>query len=268
MIGTPPDAPVTSRFVVAGCGTVVPEADRACSAYWLESGELRALLDCGPGTLQAMARLSLPWQAITDLVLTHFHADHTGALPGLMFALTWGLLPERREAPLTVHGPPGTKRLFEAMAIAFGEYVIDPGFEVRILESEAGSTSRLAGGVRLQTHSTPHTEESRALRIDLSEVRIGYTGDTGPSGTLPSFFDGCDLLVSECSLPDSHAIATHLSPASAARLAMESEPECLLLTHVYPQFRAAADVPALVRHAGWAGEIQMAVEGWERSFPR
>ncbi|MEJ2482888.1 MAG: MBL fold metallo-hydrolase, partial [Gemmatimonadota bacterium] len=81
--------PIAARFVVVGCGTVVPEADRGSSAYWLESGRLKVLLDCGPGALRAMARLGLPWHSITDLVLTHFHADHTGAIPGLMFSLTW-----------------------------------------------------------------------------------------------------------------------------------------------------------------------------------
>jgi ribonuclease BN (tRNA processing enzyme) len=244
----------------------VPEADRACSAYWLESGDFRALLDCGPGTLQAMARLDLPWHSVTDLVLTHFHADHTGAIPGLMFALTWGLLPTRRETPLTVHGPPGIEHFFAAQASAFGSFVLEPGFEVRILEAEAGGSTQLAERIELATCATPHTDESRALRIDLEGASIGYTGDTGPSDALASFFEGCDLLVSECSLPDSHAIATHLSPETVARLARESDPDCLLLTHVYPQFRASADLPALVRQAGWTGEIDIAVEGWERSY--
>jgi ribonuclease BN (tRNA processing enzyme) len=153
------------------------------------------------------------------------------------------------------------------MARAFGSFVLDPGFEVRVRETEAGGTSRLAEGIRMETRSTPHSEESRALRIDLAGARVGYTGDTGPSESLSSLFEDCDLLVSECSLPDSHAIETHLSPASVARLASESEPDCLLLTHVYPQFRAAADVRALVRRSGWTGDIQMAVEGWQRSFP-
>jgi ribonuclease BN (tRNA processing enzyme) len=258
--------PIAARFVVVGCGTVVPEADRGSSAYWLESGRLKVLLDCGPGALRAMARLGLPWHSITDLVLTHFHADHTGAIPGLMFSLTWGLLPSRRQAPLTVHGPPGTVHVFEALAAAFGPFMLEPGFEVRIQESEAGGTSRLAPGIDLTTCGTPHTDESRAVRIDLAGAKIGYTGDTGPSDALPPFFRDCDLLVSECSLPDSHAIATHLSPESVASMACESNPGCLLLTHVYPQFRAAADVPALVRQAGWTGPIQLAEEGWERSF--
>jgi len=70
--------------------------------------------------------------------------------------------------------------------------------------------------------------------------------------------------VCECSLPDSHAIDTHLSPTSVARLAATADPECLLLTHVYPQFRQAADVPRLVSEAGWAGKVELAREGWTR----
>ena len=252
--------------MVVGCGTVIPEPDRACSAYWVESGPVRALLDCGPGSLQAMARLGLPWQSITDLVLTHFHADHTGAVPALMFALTWGLLPDRRLDPLNVHGPPGTQRFFEAAADAFGPFMTDPGFEVRIHEAPSPGPFRLADEARLQFHPTPHTDESRAVRVEVAGQTITYTGDTGPSESLPGFCVGSDLLVAECSLPDSHAIDTHLSPRSVAALAEAAEPGCLLLTHVYPQFRAASDVPALVRAAGWTGEIRMAVEGWERKF--
>lgn len=245
---------------------MVPEPDRACSAYWVESGPVKALLDCGPGSLQAMARLGLPWQSITDLVLTHFHADHTGAVPALMFALTWGLLPDRRSDPLTVHGPPGTRRFFEAAGSAFGTFMQEPGFEVRIHESRSGGPFRLADGVQLRVHPTPHTEESRALRVEFPGGTVSYTGDTGPSEGLPEFCAGSDLLVAECSLPDSHAIDTHLSPSSVAALADAADPACLLLTHVYPQFRAAADVPVLVRDAGWKGETRMAVEGWGRTF--
>lgn len=254
--------------MVVGCGTVVPEPDRACSAYWIESGPVKALLDCGPGSLQAMVRLGLPWQSITDLVLTHFHADHTGAVPGLMFALTWGLLPDRRTHPLTVHGPVGTRQFFEAAASAFGTFMEDPGFEVQIRESRSADPVRLADGVLLRAHPTPHTPESRAVSVEFPGGAIAYTGDTGPSDSLPEFCAGSDLLVAECSLPDSHAIDTHLSPRSVAALAGAAAPGCLLLTHVYPQFRAAADVPALVRQAGWTGEIRMAVEGWERTFGR
>jgi ribonuclease BN (tRNA processing enzyme) len=253
--------------VVVGCGTVVPEADRACSAYWVEGGEVRALLDCGPGAVQALARLRLPWAGLTDLVISHFHADHVGAIPGLLFSLKHGVWPDPRTEPLRVWGPPGTRRLFEGLADALGEFVLDPGFQVEIREDPPGAERLLGDGLRLRSVATPHTPESRALRIERGGVSLAYTGDTGPEDALAEHFAGVDLLVCECSLPDEMAIDTHLSPTSVARLAERARPRLLLLTHVYPQFRAAFDVPALVRAAGWGGRLDMAAEGWSWNAP-
>jgi ribonuclease BN (tRNA processing enzyme) len=255
----------TGRLVVVGCGTVVPEADRACSCYWLESGPVRALLDCGPGLLQAMARLDLPWASITDVVLTHFHADHAGGLPGLMFTLSKGLLPEVREEPLDVWGPPGTRLLLERLADAYGEFVLAPGFQLRVHDLAPGAEATLGAAVELRTLRVPHTEASQALRLASGLGVVAFTGDTGPCQDLPAFAAGADLLICECSLPDSHAIDTHLSPGSVGPLAAAARPGLLLLTHVYPQFRTRADVPALVRASGWDGPIEMAREGW--TFP-
>lgn len=258
----PVDALGAGRFVVVGCGTVVPEADRGASCYWVESGPVRALLDAGPGLLQAMARLELPWETITDVVLTHFHADHAGGLPGLLFTLTYGLLPEVREAPLDVWGPPGTRRLLERLADAYGEFVLEPGFPVRVHDMPPGGEAILGGAIPLRSLPVPHTEQSQALRLATGFGSVVYTGDTGPSEALGAFAAGADLLVCECSLPDSHAIDTHLSPASVAALASQARPGQLLLTHVYPQFRARADVAGLVAAAGWDGPAELAVEGW------
>ena len=84
------------RFTVVGCGTVVPEADRSCSAYLLETDAARVLLDCGPGTVRSLARVRVDWTAITDVWISHFHTDHIGDIPALLFSLKWGLLPETR----------------------------------------------------------------------------------------------------------------------------------------------------------------------------
>ncbi len=250
-----------SRLVVVGSGTVVPEADRGGSCYWLEAGETRALLDCGPGVVQGLARWGLPWHRITDLVLTHFHADHVGGIPGLFFALKHGLLPESREAGLTVRGPSGTRRLFERLADALGDYLLDPGYPLRIEELGPGEAGELSDGLLLRAHRTPHTEESQAVRID-GAVSVGYTGDTGPSETLGPFMEGVELLVCECSLRDREVGDNHLSPSRVARIAGDARPDRLLLTHVYPHLRRL-DVAAMVREAGYDGAIELARDGLE-----
>ena len=255
------------RLVVVGSGTVVPEGDRGGSCYFVEWGSGCALLDCGPGAVQSLARLGLPWDELTDLVLTHFHGDHVGALPGLFFSLKHGTRAARASRPLTVWGPTGTRRLFEGLAGVLGAYLLDPGFPVHVREVRPGEEATLAGGAALRVHATPHTEESQAVRLSAGEWSLGYTGDTGPSRALGTFMAGVSVLVCECSLLDDEVGENHLSPARVAEIARLSRPGRLILTHVYPHVRAAHDVPTLVRAAGYAeGEIRMARDGLEVSL--
>lgn len=243
---------------------MVPEGDRGGSSYYVETGAGRILIDCGPGAVQSLARHDLPWDSLTDLVLTHFHADHIGALPGLFFGLRHGIPPPGRSEPFDVWGPVGTRGLFDRIAAAYGDFMLDPGFETRVSEIKPGDEVGIGGGtVRLRCHDTPHTEESLALRFDAMTASVGYTGDTGPSDALGGFFRGVDLLISECSLYDDQVGDNHLSPGRVARLASAASPGLLLLTHVYPHLRGD-DVPALIRAAGYeGGEIRLAHDGLE-----
>lgn len=248
------------ELVVVGCGTVVPEGDRAASSYWVSMARARILFDCGPGAVQALARLGLPWGGITDLVLSHFHADHVGALPGLFFAFRHGL--ERRRArPLTIWGPAGTRRFLERLAAAYGDFVLEPGFPVRVEEIAPGEPRTLDGGPLLEAHKTPHTEESVAWRLDGRAGGFGYSGDTGPSSELGPFMRGVGALVCECSLDDPRATDNHLSPSRVAEVAAVARPRLLVLTHMYPDFRLGHDVARLVAEAGYLGDTRLAGEG-------
>lgn len=266
MTETASPKPSAARLVVVGCGTVVPDAMRGGSSYYLELDGGRVLLDCGPGATQSLARHGLPWSELTDLVITHFHTDHVGALPALFFAFKHGLARPRFE-PLTVWGPAGTRRLFEGLAHALGGFLLDPGFPTRFIELAPDEEGELSGGARLSTHKTPHTDESLAVRIDGSGANVGYSGDTGPSETLGPFFRGTDLLILECSLLDEEVGENHLSPTRVARIASDARPGALLLTHVYPHLLESVDVVALVRAAGYdGGRVLVARDGLEHSL--
>ncbi|MDX1392852.1 MAG: ribonuclease Z [Gemmatimonadota bacterium] len=249
-----------AELTVVGCGTVVPEGDRAASSFHYRSASTGLLIDCGPGAVQALARLELPWGDLTDLAITHFHADHVGALPGLFFALTHGLA-TRRTTPLEVWGPVGTESLFRILAEALGEFMLDPGFPVRFREVAPGDRVRLGGGETLSVHKTPHTDESLAYRVDGSSGSFGYSGDTGPSETLGPFMRGVDVFVCECSLRDEEVGTNHLSPTSAAAIASAASPGALVVTHIYPHVRAAVPIGELIEAAGYRGRVVLAHEG-------
>jgi ribonuclease BN (tRNA processing enzyme) len=70
----------------------------------LPSGEGRVLVDCGATSLAAMKGQGLDPGEVRIVVVTHLHGDHFGGLPFLVLEGQFS----RREATLTVVGPPGT----------------------------------------------------------------------------------------------------------------------------------------------------------------
>ena len=246
------------KLTVVGSGTAAPTAERVCSGYWLEAGDHRLLLDCGAGVVHGMARLGLRWAELDHLLVTHFHNDHTGDVPMLLFALKHGVRPAR-EKPLTVWAPHGIGERLRAMEAAFGDHVADPGFPLLIREVGPAETFAMAG-LTVRACATPHTDHSLAYRLQGRDGALGYTGDTGPSETVAAFMEGVDVLVAECSLPDDLAIPTHLSPSSLAAMADRAHPHRLVVTHVYPQLDTL-DAVARVREAGWSGETIRARDG-------
>jgi len=242
------------RLVTLGTGTVSPSGTRTSAAHWVETSpgigsresdhsstpnsrlpapDSRILLDCGAGTCHRLARFGIDWTAVSHVAISHFHVDHLGELPALLFALKYGAA-RPRTAPLTLLGPVGFREKMHRLAAAFGDWVTAPGWPLEIVELEPGTPVNLDGETRLEAFHTPHTDESLAYSIRTGGRRLVYTGDTGPSDGLGDWASGCDLLLAECSLPEHMAMAIHLTPAGAAALAERARAKRLVLTHLYP----------------------------------
>lgn len=251
------------RFTTLGTGTISLAAARSCSGYLLETPDVRLLVDCGSGITRRLAELGRSWQTISHVAITHFHIDHHGDLPSLIFAWKYGFLPPRSE-PVDIIGPAGTIELFARLAAAYGEWVTAPGFPLTIREIGPADTFSLPGRLHLSCHPVPHTPESVAYSMERDGRRIVYTGDTGPSDALGVWARGCDLLVCECSLPTGMSIPEHLTPEQCGELAAATAPKHLALTHFYPPVEQV-DVRALVG-ARYAGPVTLARDGWYFDF--
>ncbi len=220
------------RLTVLGAGTCILLPNRAPSGYWVDAGDLRIRLDCGPGSVAAMGRFGLPWGTLTHQIVTHFHLDHVNDLPTLFFALKYGRA-ERRKAPFTVVGPKGIEAMMHGFVGLYRMRLLDQEFPVRFKEVVPPAKLGLGKGVRLQVIKAPHTWESIAVRLDADGRSLGYTGDTTPSDELARLFEGVDLLISECSFVDENHGTRHMVADEVADLASACRAKHLMATHSY-----------------------------------
>jgi ribonuclease BN (tRNA processing enzyme) len=248
-----------ARFTTLGTGTVALRGERSCAGYLYETDDVRLLIDCGSGITRRLAELGVAWPSISHVALTHFHIDHHGDLPTLVFAWKYGQLPPRGAA-LDLIGPIGTRTLLERLTAAYGEWLLAPGFPITVREIVPGETVDLSSSVRLSALKVPHTDESVAYCIERGGRRVVYTGDTGPDDALADWAHGCDLLVCECSLPGSMAIKEHLTPEQCAVLAARARPRHVVLTHFYPPVEQV-DIRAVMA-ARYDGPVTLGRDGW------
>jgi hypothetical protein len=161
------------------------------------------------------------------VVVSHFHTDHVGDLPALLFALKNAARPSRT-TPLTLIGPVGLRAFLRALADVLGEHLVSPGFDLRVVEVAPGTPFAESGGAFvLDACATPHTPESLAYRLSGAWGAVGYTGDTGPSEEVARFLAACDVLVGECAQSDPPSHDRHLSPALLADFAAVARPGLL-----------------------------------------
>ena len=155
----------------AGTAGSVPTARRGLPALLLRAGGERILIDCGEGTQQQLLR-SVGLPELDAIFVTHLHLDHWLGLLGMV--KTFDL--RSRERPLAIHGPPGLKRVWEALRpIVIGR----TGYPLEIVELVPHEEIRF-GSFRIAPFAVKHrteaygyafVEDERPGRFDVAAAR-------------------------------------------------------------------------------------------------
>lgn len=220
-----------------GSGSATVQAGRRPSGLLVRWGRRSILVDAGSGTVGRMADAGMLPPDLGRVFFTHFHPDHIGDLPALLFALrNMG----RPGPPLALHGPPGLAGVVDGLTAAFEPW-LEPGDPRRWVVAEMDPGEHEVAGIEILVVPTEHSDESQGYRFDLDGVVVAVTGDTGPTDRLDDLAAGADLLGVDCTRPDSSPVEGHMTPSSCAALARRMRPKRCLLTHFDVGFEPTLD---------------------------
>ena len=251
------------KLVVLGSGTSVPHPRRASSAFWLETSSGSILLDCGGDAPHRMAQENLDWMNLDAIWISHLHLDHCAGLWSLLFGIKWAPGINRRQQPLRIFGCEGITRLLKAIDESSNYKLFEQPFPLEFHEfapTEAPRPVEMLAGLEAQIISTPHRQESLAIRLtDAGGTTLVYSSDTGYAESLAEFAGGVDLLILECSFYREKPTGKHLELADAIKIAKLAGPQKLLLTHLYSVWDDV-DLETEAKQL-WPGETIAAYDG-------
>ncbi len=199
------------KLTIVGSGDAFGSGGRSNTCFWLETAKSTLVVDFGASALPALKALKLDPNRIDAIVLSHLHGDHFGGLP---FLLLDGQFLSRRETPLLIVGPPGTRaRLEAALEVFFPKSTGSKWrFPWRVEEIAPGVAADVLGHT-LVTAAVIHQSgaPSTALRLSDGKKTFAYSGDTEWTDALLAIAKDADLFMCECYAYAGTKISGHMS---------------------------------------------------------
>ncbi len=217
------------RLTVLGSGSAFSGCGHN-SAYCVDG---RILVDCGCAVQVQLPRAGLDLAAISTVLLTHFHADHTYMLPVFLGARA---LNTDDPSPLCLAGPHGTeeyvRRLLRTGYGAGLHGVMRDRLHPRTVVLQDGSDT-VVDGYRIRAHAVVHsTGPSLAYAITAPDgVTVGFSGDSELCAGLRRCAAASDLMVCECTSFEG-PLASHVWAGEIAALIEEFPQTRFVLTHL------------------------------------
>lgn len=241
------------RVLMLGTGAALIDPDRNHSSILITVRGENYLFDCGHNATRQMVANGVDPTTVRAMFLSHLHFDHIADFSYHMIS-TWMA---GRKTPPTVVGPRDTKA-FVDHSLTNGAFAKDiearvqykqriDNFDVLdppVIEAEPGLVyeDELVKVTACYVEHIPREiSPCFGLRMDTVDGEsVVFSGDTAPCDRLIALAEDCDLLIHECTFPQSaidfrskSGIGTwaHTSPLEFGRIAKESGAKAAVATH-------------------------------------
>ena len=240
------------RVTILGTSAAAPDPDRGGSGIVLTVRGRHYLFDCGANTTRSMIKSHIDPTQVETVFLSHLHYDHIVDFP--YFLLTSWIC-DRKATPVVV-GPEGTQNFVDHL-FADGAFAKD--IEARAQYPRRQNTEVLIPDVRqcvpglvfedelvkvtacYVEHIPREISPCFGLRMDTVDGEsVSFSGDTAPCDRFVELSKDVDLMIHECTFPESAIefrkkanVGTwaHTSPKELGEIARKANAKRLVATH-------------------------------------
>ena len=210
-----------------GTGNAFCPPDRLHSLVLIDGS---ILVDAPPTVVPQLRRVGGSPAQITDLLITHWHGDHTFGLPFLLLERKY-ISDREGGRDLTIHcHRGGEERLRHLCDLAYPGSLED--LEWLSFNEDEGRVGQWSFQ-RFEVCHDPATEPHGYRFVHDEGFVLVHCGDSGPCANIEALAGEADVMIIELGIPDHVDSPYHYTPSRVRALA-ESHPDTIFLaTHHY-----------------------------------
>lgn len=216
------------KLIILGSSNAISTQDSANTHMIIVGSERMVLVDspCGNSTLR-LEQAGLDYNRLTDVIVTHFHIDHSLGIPLLLMEM-WL---KGRQRPLNIYGLPATLERVEALLELYDWSEWQDLFPVVFQRIPDSEMALVLDNADFTVYASPvrHAIPNIGLRIGFkpSNQSLAYSCDTEPCDEVVRLSAGADVLIHEAA-GESFG---HSSARQAGEIARKAAVGRLLLIH-------------------------------------
>lgn len=228
------------KLTILGTGTFFINKNRSASAYLLEIGSKKILIDCGSGTLMRLSQLGIKLEEIEYVFITHFHADHTSDLfPFFMNFRLNEFFPKKKGIKYPkIFGPTGIKKFMINLSKDFQLPVLNNWDKIQFINIKP---SQKIENIKIEAHKVKHVAfglpaNAYAYRFSINNKVISFSGDSVKCPGVEKACKNSDIFVCDTSCPKGMSNPAHMDTHDIAEIASKQNVKKVLLSHFYPEY--------------------------------
>lgn len=231
-----------------GISSAIPGAGNGYTSFVIQSGHSVVLVDSGDNAASRMLELGIDPREFDGVVLTHEHADHLGAFPGLIAALDC----MGRTKRLAVILPPTLKERVLKLLSLFDYYPETLHFKLSF------ASSWEAPELNVELLPGNHSDFTMMAKLAGENQAILYTSDIRyREGYCAEHGKGCSTLIHEATYPHRSLPqgTLHSSALEAGMAGREMGAVSLFLCHLQGDAYASSVEPADEASQAFTGSV-------------